>query len=39
MWSGAPEVSLAILFGMFTATVVFYMFSLLLRAFERLIAQ
>ncbi len=39
MWSGAPEVPLVILFGMFTATVVFYMFSLLLRAFERLIAQ
>lgn len=39
MWSRAPEVSLVIFFGIFTVTVVFYMFSLLFRAFERLIAQ
>lgn len=39
MWSGAPEVSLSILSGMFTATVIFYMFSLLILAFDRLIAQ
>ncbi|SAQ11803.1 Uncharacterised protein [Raoultella planticola] len=35
MWSGAPEVPLAILSGMFTATVVFYAFSLLIRAIDR----
>ena len=39
MWSGLPEVSQAILFGMFTATVMFYMFSLLIRAFVRFISQ
>ncbi|PXG96505.1 hypothetical protein DMP40_10610 [Klebsiella pneumoniae] len=36
MWSGAPEVPLAILSGMFTATVIFYTFSLLIRAIDRL---
>ncbi|WP_320723699.1 MULTISPECIES: hypothetical protein [unclassified Enterobacter] len=39
MWSGAPEVSLAILIGMFTATVIFYVFFLLIRAVGRLIPQ
>ncbi|MEG6139013.1 hypothetical protein [Enterobacter kobei] len=39
IWSGAPEVSQAILIGIFTATVIFYMSSLLIRAAWRLIAQ
>ncbi|MGK4357880.1 hypothetical protein [Enterobacter cloacae] len=39
MWPGAPEVSQAILIGMFTATVIFYMFCLLIRAVGRLIGQ
>ncbi|ENZ9096477.1 hypothetical protein ACHCAI_004523 [Enterobacter asburiae] len=39
MWSGAPEVSLAILIGMFTGTVIFYMFCLLVRAVGWLIAR
>ncbi|OXZ49433.1 hypothetical protein RW71_04462 [Escherichia coli] len=39
MWSGAPEVPLALLLGTFTATVLFFMFALLFRAFLGGIAQ
>ena len=39
MWSGAPEMSQAVLIGMFTATVIFFMSSLLIRAVGRLVAQ
>lgn len=36
MWSGTPEVPLAIIFGTFTAMLIYFMFSLLIYAFERL---
>lgn len=36
MWSGEPSFSLALMFGSFSATVIFYMFKIMIHAFESL---
>nr|EIO36365.1 hypothetical protein ECPA41_3522 [Escherichia coli PA41] len=36
MWTGEPELLVAIMFGTFSATLIFYMFKILIRAFDSL---
>lgn len=36
MWTGEPELLLAIMFGTFSATLIFYMFKILICAFDSL---
>ncbi|EJO8884981.1 hypothetical protein NUF17_003925 [Escherichia coli] len=36
MWTGEPELLLAIMFGTYSVTLIFYMFKILIRAFDSL---
>ncbi|MDZ7180015.1 hypothetical protein U4Z48_16805 [Escherichia coli] len=36
MWTGEPGLLVAIMFGTFSATLIFYMFKILIRAFDSL---
>ncbi|HAV8880964.1 TPA: hypothetical protein JLE25_004440 [Escherichia coli] len=36
MWTGEPELLLAIMFGTYSATLIFYMFKILIHAFDSL---
>ncbi|HDK6984109.1 TPA: hypothetical protein MXA60_005161 [Klebsiella pneumoniae] len=36
MWAGSPDLTLSVITGFFTATVIFYMFYILIYYFERM---
>lgn len=36
MWAGSPDLTLSVITGIFTATVIFYMFYVLIYSFDRM---